>query len=69
MGRASQFIDFINRDTMPTEEGREVYYSHITLEDEKDKDGKVIRKNPIKGMRREYRLWLRQAKKSQQLNR
>ena len=65
----SQFIDFINRDTMPTGEDREVYYSHITLEDEKDKDGKVIRKNPIKETRRKYRLWLRRAEKSQQLNR
>jgi len=54
---------------MPTGEDREVYYSHITLEDEKDKDGKVIRKNPIKETRREYRLWLRRAEKSQQLNR
>ena len=65
----SQFIDFINRDIMPPGEDREVYYSHITLEDEKDKDGKVIRKNPIKETRRKYRLWLRRAKKSQQLNR
>ena len=54
---------------MPTGEDQEVYYSHITLEDEKDKDGKVIRKNPIKETRREYRLWLRRAEKSQQLNR
>jgi len=69
MGRASQFIDFINRDPMPAEENREVYYSHITLDDKKDKDGKVIRKNPIKKKRREYRLWLKRAKKSQQLNR
>ena len=69
MGRVSQFVDFINRDAMPTGEDQEVYYSHITLEDEKDKDGKVIRKIPIKETRREYRLWLRRAEKSQQLNR
>tara|TARA_R110002020_G_scaffold401255_3_gene611485 strand:+ start:3087 stop:3296 length:210 start_codon:yes stop_codon:yes gene_type:complete len=69
MGRVSQFIDFINQDEMPIEENREVLYPHITLEDEKDKDGKVIRKNPIKKIRREYRLWLRQVEKNQQLNR
>ena len=68
MGRASQFVDFINQDEIPTEENQEVFYSHITLEDEKDKDGKIIQKNPIKETRREYRLWLRRAKKSQQLN-
>jgi len=69
MGRVSQFVDFINQDNIPTKEEQEVYYFHINLEDEKDKDGRILRKNPIKETRRKYRLWLRQAEKNQQLNR
>ena len=48
MGRVSQFVDFINQDNIPAKEEQEVYYSHINLEDEKDKDGRILRKNPIK---------------------
>ena len=69
MGRVSQFVDFINQDKIPAKEDQEVYYSHINLEDEKDKDGRILRKNPIKETRRKYRLWLRQAEKNQQLSR
>ena len=64
MGRVSQFIDFINRKKMPTQDEQNLYYTHIDLEDLKDEDGKVIRKNPIKEARLKYRLALRQQKKA-----
>ena len=63
MGRVSQFIDFINRKKIPTHEEQALYYTHISLEDVKDEDGKVILKNPIKEVRAKYKSRLRKEKK------
>ena len=55
MGRVSQFIDFINRKKIPTQEEQALYYTQISLEDVKDEDGKVILKNSIKEVRAKYK--------------
>jgi hypothetical protein len=65
MGRISQFIDFINRKSIPSNEDLEVYYTHINFKDEVDDEGLIV-KNKIKKARREYRLWLKKVEKNQQ---
>ena len=67
MGRVSQFIDFINRKKIPTQEEQALYYTHISLEDVKDEDGKVILKNPIKEVRAKYKSRLRKEKKESEV--
>ena len=67
MGRVSQFIDFINRKKIPTQEEQALYYAHISLEDVKDEDGKVILKNSIKEVRAKYKSRLRKEKKESEV--
>ena len=67
MGRVSQFIDFINRKKIPTKEEQALYYTHISLEDVKDEDGKVILKNSIKEVRAKYKSRLRKEKKESEV--
>lgn len=35
MGRVSQFVDFINRKKMPTKDEQDLYYTHISLDEDK----------------------------------
>lgn len=65
MGRVSQFIDFINRKKIPTQEEQDLYYTHISLDDVKDEDDKVILKNPIKEVRAKYQSRLRKESKKE----
>ena len=65
MGRVSQFIDFINRKKIPTQDKQDLYYMHISLDDSRDEDGKIILKNPIKEARVQYRVQLKKRNKKE----
>ena len=54
--RASQFIDFINREKMPLEEEQLIRYTHIYLEDDRDENYEIVRVNSLKKARRKYGL-------------
>ena len=54
--RASQFIDFINRKEIPSKEDQLTDYTHIDLEDDRDENGKIIKVNKFKKIRKKYRL-------------
>ena len=47
--RASQFIDYINRKEMPSEEEQKVHYTHLELDE------------TLKKARREYRQQLKKG--------
>ena len=53
MGRVTELIDFINRDTIPDELERKSLYSHITIDD------KIIR------LRKEYRKRLKKERNNE----
>ena len=65
MGRVSQFIEFINRKKIPTQDEHDLHYTHINLDDLKDEDGKIILKNPIKEARAKYKSRLRKQRKKE----
>tara|TARA_R100000750_G_scaffold62180_1_gene55105 strand:+ start:84 stop:296 length:213 start_codon:yes stop_codon:yes gene_type:complete len=54
--RASQFIDFINREKMPLEEEQLIRYTHIYLEDDRDENYEIVKVNSLKKARRKYGL-------------
>ena len=54
--RASQFIDFINREKMPLEEEQLIRYTNIYLEDDRDENYEIVRVNSLKKARRKYGL-------------
>ena len=54
--RASQFIDFINREKMPLEEDQLIRYTHIYLEDDRDENYEIVKVNSLKKARRKYGL-------------
>ena len=45
--RASQFIDFINREKMPLEEEQLIRYTHIYLEDDRDENYEIVKVNSL----------------------
>tara|TARA_Y100001963_G_scaffold53436_1_gene74896 strand:+ start:89 stop:238 length:150 start_codon:yes stop_codon:yes gene_type:complete len=48
MGRVTQFIDFINRKKMPSEDEQATDYSHISITEELKRIRKRHRKNKEK---------------------